>query len=1224
MTSEEVSEKSDRRVSTSIFSLGHKRNPSSTTPGQQASAEGPTEKRKKFLASVASIAHSQPKAKPAPGSGPLTTFQDADQVSVQSHGDPVPVKKRLSELRTMIKGVGNAKEGAKDEQPVKADTGYEPRPSMQVARSNVQFAGSEPSRAQPGPFGFVAQQNSFASRPSMQGGPSQMKEQQQLGTNPPSFGGIPRADTGGPPSIQTQNPGKSEESGKRGMATGFLGGLFHKQGNKAKEAKSPSPQPTPQLNQRPVQPPPMPAGYIPFRPAQVHLPGQQLGPHPMLAGQPPASRPGQLQATPMEPGQTAPFLQTAQMVTIRRPSEITVSSQTSPQPNNHRMPSPKASQVSLRQLAGPSPLRQQPNQPGPQKGANMAPTQTSPLSDNQGERVAATTPSSISRVTPNRKPVGSANSRTDGPYMTSAVPSAGARPERLTSSPSPRPGEQQRAPSQLSQAQPSGETGSFEGERDIGPPSLLSLTPSPVPSTSSPRPPGDHAAGDSPGLRGPAQGLGVFQNGPNPAVGANSGGVPNGLRWGPSGFRPMAPPLIPPSADDRVNTTHAPSSPTTSIDQGKLSKFFGAYDGGKPAAQPQANKERSAASKFLGAFKRSSKNTEASQAQHRPQTSPQISQNPAGPGRQAASPGTGAEQMQAARRQLGQTAANGMPMQGQARAGPPIPVAAQGGRGQMPPYMQRPAPSVKMASEPQYDEVPIPRGYEAVRGYGTGTSLAPSPYDTGRPGLPQMQFAQHPVVMQPGYRPQPIDPRALQVSQAGVPAGVRPNPRTMPQGWPSNTMVQQDRQPYPQAATQSAPPHMQSLGPPPPQNQFASQQFVQRQPGLDPAATTPGPQPQQFSQPQHDANWQGTDSIRRISSSIPTSHAPPISSPARQFSAQGVPVSHSSTSSGTATPQSHPAPVAVQPQTTSNPNTSPAAAQVPAPAPAPHSAIVPPVTSTAQFPESARSMPPTTAAASSPGGLLRSSDATRLTSRMSVSRQPGKNASARTASSSLSPPKFSDRAENVSSEPPGALRENGHVNASGNVPVHQVSDQDLSINVDRANNHIRKPSEDIYDATPRLPNATFQGPNQGETQGQENINHAGADTSRPGANTDGVSITAGAAVGAAAGVAAVTAGDSTSFLEGPDDSETDGGKTPGLEEGTEATEMNMDTAISPPQRSATITLPMEPEEKILVDQPVELAAVNDDDDDGIPMMTATSYPGQEWNPYGAGEFGDWE
>ncbi|KAJ2965326.1 hypothetical protein NUW58_g10904 [Xylaria curta] len=40
---------------------------------------------------------------------------------------------------------------------------------------------------------------------------------------------------------------------------------------------------------------------------------------------------------------------------------------------------------------------------------------------------------------------------------------------------------------------------------------------------------------------------------------------------------------------------------------------------------------------------------------------------------------------------------------------------------------------------------------------------------------------------------------------------------------------------------------------------------------------------------------------------------------------------------------------------------------------------------------------------------------------------------------------------------------------------------------------------------------------------------------------------------------------------------------------------------------------MEPEEKILVDQPVELAAVNDDDD-GIPMMTATSYPGQEWNP----------
>lgn len=50
----------------------------------------------------------------------------------------------------------------------------------------------------------------------------------------------------------------------------------------------------------------------------------------------------------------------------------------------------------------------------------------------------------------------------------------------------------------------------------------------------------------------------------------------------------------------------------------------------------------------------------------------------------------------------------------------------------------------------------------------------------------------------------------------------------------------------------------------------------------------------------------------------------------------------------------------------------------------------------------------------------------------------------------------------------------------------------------------------------------------------------------------------------------------------------------------------------------------EPEEKILVDQPAELPAAPDDDDDGIPVMSATSYPGQEWNPYGYGEFGDWD
>jgi len=1239
IASEEVNESSGRRASTSLFSLGHRRNSSTPAANQQISADGPTEKKKNFFASVAGITHSQPKPKPAPGLAPSSTSEDADQVSLQNHGDTVPVKKRLSELRVMIKGVGNAKEGAKDDQPVKVETVYESRPSMQAPlRGNLPLPGPEgprrqaeqfTSQSQPGPFGFQAQQNTFRSRPSMQGPPLQAGEQ-PMAMNPPSFSGIARAGTGASQATQTQPPAKSEEGGKKGTAAGFLGGLFNKRGNKAKEVKSPSPQPMPQLSQRPMQPPPMQTSHLPFRPGQVSLPGQQLGPHPMLAGQPPAQRPGQIQAPPTDPGQPAPFLQTAQLVTIRRPSEITVSTQTSPQPNNHRMPSPQPSQVSLRQYAGPSPLRQQPNQTGPQNDGSIAPSQTSPLSDNSGERLTTAAPP-ISRIAPNRKPVGSANSRTDGPYMTSAVPPAGARPERSTASPSPRPGEQQRAPSQLSQVHQSLQTASSEGEKDMHQPSLPSLVPSPVPSnnSSSHRAPGDHPAGDSPDLRGSEQGLGVFQNSPNlssltDASGPGSG--PNALRWGPNGFRPMVPPLIPPSAEDRVNPAHAPNSPAPSTDQGKLSKFFGAYDGGKPAAQPQANKERSAASKFLGAFKRSSKNNDISQSQQRPQTSPQISQNPTrpgmpapSPGRPTASPGTAGEQIQAGRGQPGQMPPNGMPMQGQARQGTTMPGMVQGGSGQMPPYMQRPGPPTKAVDEPQYDQVPIPGGYEAVHGYGPGTLLAPSPYNAGRPGLLPMQYAQHPAIMQAGYRLRPIDPRTLQTSQVGVPPGIPPGvlpaPRNVPQGWPNNTVTQQSGQLHPQERVQNAPTNRQNLGPSPPQNQFPPQQFVQRQPRQEPATTPQGAQPQQVSQPQPNPNWQGTsDKNQRSSSSFPVSHPPPPSNSLRQVSAQGVPASGSVTSSGTATPQSQHASVAIQTQ-----SSTPTQAQAniirdspPASSPA-NLVIVSPTRASAQSQEVIRSSQ-APIIPSPPGGLLRSPDATRLTSRMSVSRQPVKNANA-SANASLSPARFADRTMNVSPEPPGARHRNG--------PLHQVSDQDLSVNVDRANSHVRNRSEDIYDATPRLHNATFYSQNQGETQAHENTKYAGSDKNRPGAPTNGAFIAGATAAGAAArvvGAAAVT-GDNMSFLDGPDDSEPDDGQTPGIGGAESKEEMNV--TISPPQRSATIAVTIEPEEKIPVDQPVELAAVNDDDD-GIPMMTATSYPGQEWNPYGAGEFGDWE
>ncbi|GKT95145.1 hypothetical protein Ct61P_12995 [Colletotrichum tofieldiae] len=52
------------------------------------------------------------------------------------------------------------------------------------------------------------------------------------------------------------------------------------------------------------------------------------------------------------------------------------------------------------------------------------------------------------------------------------------------------------------------------------------------------------------------------------------------------------------------------------------------------------------------------------------------------------------------------------------------------------------------------------------------------------------------------------------------------------------------------------------------------------------------------------------------------------------------------------------------------------------------------------------------------------------------------------------------------------------------------------------------------------------------------------------------------------------------------------------------------------------------EEKILVDPYEELQSggvkYRKEEDPEVPQMSATSYPGQEWNPYGAGGYEDWD
>ncbi|KAI0538379.1 hypothetical protein GGR58DRAFT_526145 [Xylaria digitata] len=1280
---EDVNDK-HRRGSGARFVLGHRRNSSSTTPGQQGQLEALSEKKRNFFTSVTGIGHSLPKSKPNPALARPQPYDHPDQVSLQN-SDHSQGKKRLSELKGMIKGVGNAKEGAKDDQPLKVETVYESRESMQgpprtfTAPPGIQGAQRQPVPygfpTPPGPFGSQVPVHAPGSQAPMQLHPSQM--QPGMASQPP-FMGASRANTSGPPQSGQNQPVRNEESGKKSSGGGFLGGLFNKQGNKTKDAKPQSPQQTPPPNQRPMQPPAQ-AGSLPFRPGHMQLPGQQLGPHPMLAGQPPIQRgpPGQSPSPILfqDSTQPSPSLQTAQVVTIRRPSEITVASQNGVQPpNNQRpnMPSPQRSQGNFKQQAGPSPLGQTPGRMGLRNDGGIAASQTSPqLSDDSPlEKPAIGNMSAVPRFSPNRKPVGSGVPKGDGPFMTSAVPPATVS---STASPSPVPGEQ-RAPSQLSMTRQSPQPGSLGGFNSMRQPSLPSPEPSPVPTqsnhSSSPRMQENQFARDSADSRDSGQGLGVFSNGlssSGPTSAPGPGNAPNGLTWIPNGTRPSVPPLASPSAMARAPPPRTPSSPVPSVDQGKLSKFFGAYDGGKPAAQPQASKEKSAASKFLGAFKRSSKQNEPTPPQPRPQTSPQMPQQnfrPAvpGPGAPGGIPnpdniptssgvpirpfqvpgqlgqGRGMvptqipAQMQAGRGQPGPISPQGMLMAAQAGRGQiPPGMMMQGGRGQMPPqmftgagppppHMQRPMGPGKQGNEPRYDQVPIPRGYEAVHGYGPGGMLAFSPYNAGRPGHPPIQFAQYPPGFQQGFPQRQLDPRMMRPSQAGLPPGVAPNASQMvPQGVPNNMAYQgAPQQPQLQGATQSPPPMPQGFQSGSAQNQQPPQQFSQLQQIQQPGQfSSPGqgqipnqiPQNPQFqqSQPQGSGfqqepspgpsqvqpySWTGTPQNAQSPATSVQQLNPPTPSQIPQTSVRAGSRSDTPASDGTSTPQSqHTAGTAPsQPsqlaQASSTRQTSPTNQM------ANPSAQISTASSQGQ-PEAViaptRSPGSTTTASS---GLLRSQDAARLTSRMSVSKH------ATRSDASFGSDKPADRTLTVSPEPPGPRHG----------PIHQVSEQNLSVNVERANNHVRYGSEDIYDATPRLNSST---PRQGEDQAHENTKYAGSEKGRIVAN-GGIGLGVVGAGAAAAAAAVVVPEDNMSFLDGPDDSEPD-------ENADE--KRGQQEEISPPQRTAAMNL--EPEEKILVDQPVELAAVNDDDD-GIPTMSATSYPGQEWNPYGAGEFGDWE
>ncbi|KAI0886356.1 uncharacterized protein GGS22DRAFT_160645 [Annulohypoxylon maeteangense] len=1191
----------DGRRGSGFFSLPNRRN-----TGEQGTEQNASGKEKSsFFGGGANHSKYQPKQKSNLNPPKTSTFDHDDNPEHSS------MKKRLSELTGMIKGVGNAKEGgAKDDQPAKPSTVHpSTRPSYQG-----------PMRTQTGQM-----------HPSPLGGPPL---------------GIARSSTGGMRPPETQQLQSAEEEREKKPMGGFLGGLFNKQGSKAPESKQQNQQ-TPPQPQRPQQQIAMQPSQ--FRPGQMPAPGQQFPPHRMYAGQQPPvqesipGQQGQQGRQPMAPGQptvTSPlspqFLGTAQKVMMRRPSEITVASQNQlvgapmspsqrPQLGFQQGPQVNIRPATAQDIEGRNTRIQSGDDvfSGPAFSRD-SPHRSRPSSpDISGSQIAA-------RITPNRKPVGSGFARQDGASPTSSPQTKNPMKSNDPSQPDSTEDEEVLSGSQLPSGQQSPTLGKLGHVRQTSLPSpgrpLITSQPG--------------QGGFQPGVGGTPlslQGPMTFSRDPQlqgqpyeglqrPRGMSQPGQGPIGYVSSPSGFSPQG--QISPSWSPNYPFTNQPhpGHPHPNAQrvprfvalppgqQGTIMKFFGTdpNDGSIPAQPPKEQKEKSTKDKILGAFKRVSKQTSSDSTgspkpektqHHKPppghstppsiarpqQPSQPISQNPAPmmrppiSGPSPAGPlgpmsnlppqgpitpghGRGAPGSQAPYGPM-----NPPTMTGAGRGSPMPPSPA--GRGQepqagglKPQHVVEQRRRSAQNLERQYDDVPIPRGYEAVHGYGNAGMIAPSPYNVGRPSPPPASHQQF----------QSFGPQGMQQQQQwSQPPSIKRN-----EGSESSTPTPSDQGTFlDMAPTPPSRPSQDEFrydrqAPPP-----VPPQFLRQQP--QPADRGPNlpqrPEVQIQTQTPSSSNWgSAPDSAR----SGPRKQDGPILGGSLQSKPSDPNVSPPSDNDDVQRPQHQHIATAMSNSPAHPPILQPG---IPQAGPITTNTNIP--NQRAFSPTSAPMQPPNP----SPPTLYTTPDPepqqpTRLVSKMSAT-EPLRNAS-------LSPDLAAARAASVSPEPGAGMGMGGAVR----VPFHQVSSASLNVNVERANEVARgDDGGDLYGATPRVGSAMGYNTQAmgGVVGGQqdENIKYAGSERSRSTVNGVAPSV-----VGMGVGLGVGLVVDAAESQRGSDDS-----------------------SFSEKQVSSN----MDSEEKILVEQPVELAAVNDDDD-GIPVMSATSYPGQEWNPYGAGEFGDWD
>ncbi|RYP59306.1 hypothetical protein DL769_008601 [Monosporascus sp. CRB-8-3] len=1227
-------------------------------PRNHAQSEfGPSEKKRPFFGSAANT--SPTLSKPRSSLNLVRTATAEVSLSQDHAGGPDgAVKKRLSDFRGILKGNSSVK----DDQPAKSTTVYATTSSSQ---GSGQAQGIQRPQGIPGFPGSHTQQKPL---------PVQ---------TPPAFP-TPRP----PPPVPTTSKfsidsrNSTQDDREKRSGGNFFSNLF---GNKSK-AQEHKPQPKqadPQV-QGPGQFPtaihpgqqPGPGQMPPYNqqfagrqmypyqspPQQVRL-GQQGLPQPITGGAVPSK------ATSGQGGHLAH---------ARHFSQSPVAQQGQPGASDQQqhfsqsqqppMPPQQASQSSQTPPPEFDPLHSNPVSPSQQPvdglAAAGAALNESPKSSQHSpqDRLSMGEPSAANRVSPNRKPVGSGPSKPEGTSTTSApgIPAA-TQPNTAASNagasvgkhdPTSRMSPKDDGPA--SQPSPAQKASQFGTTGHIRQPSLPSPAQSPPPQEQSPGPVSqqrlptasdqqmsptpssksqppvsqvnreEHGeASNAPqGQLGEVQRQQQHQEKPGEAVSPVSsadiqhnpqmtGALPAShgqtLQPRPSqqflrSHSPQAFPSPTPSQENHISPSTLFESKTKTTVQAS-------------PAQPD-DREKSTKSRLFSAFKRN-KQTEAQKPQI---IKPQPNQQGPPHVMRSGMPG-----------HMGQP---GQPFPGQYQAMPPGFLARPGqqpqgpmqpsqGRGQMVPFQSLPPhiqaqmlagrghmPPQMQAGRGQMSTVPMVGGRGQVPGQGPGgPGQPPSQRFQSSPQMqPQAQFRQS--SQQPGepqYAPVPIPAGYQAVHGYNVPSVVAPSPYDI--GRPS-------------ASPPPAHPDQQYHGIPPPHRNLAQQW----NPGMAPNAQAipPGSQlsPQFHPTPQPYGPQTAQNQV--------SPQQPQPQPQANTIQSLNSPPGHPQVETwrGPQQPRPSPGEIASRAQSAQSQSSEPtqhsmtpsdATSQVDKPNSAGEGAQqarqgIPAMSAPKNDTQGSRQLSPLSPvhsvakAAEDPNLANRAlSDLGRVSSEAaraynSHHHDGASSVAEHPKSMSLSPEVPHDRTLSVSPEP------------SGPHPplVQQVSTQSMNINIERANQYKPGATEDIYDSSSRnAPPASSASTSPLPPHPHRPHHPAGPPAAA------GLAAGAGFAVAAGMATGVVTAGAAIQQRDPEPPEQQPGFYDPSHANATAANDYPDDSKPLP--RPA----PVEPEEKILVDQPVELAAVKDDDD-GIPVMTATSYPGQEWNPYGAGEFGDWD